>query len=263
MTGTSGRHIYFEHPGRDVRNSAGKLGLGLDVRGDGGYVLLPGSVHRDTGRVYEWEVLHHPDEVPLAPVPLWLLALMTEAGGRTTAVTADARIPEGQRNTTLASLAGSMRRRGMSQSEIEAALLEENAVRCNPPLPDDEVRRIAGSVARYEPAPPSGNGRKPGSVGGPDMLGFPLTDLGNAERLVRRHGHDLRFVRVWGVWLIWDGRRWAEDNTGGIERRAKETVRAMASQAAAMFDTAAQGAQGARDDDHGLRLVKLARERLV
>lgn len=59
-------------------------------------------------------------------------------------------IPSGARNETLASLAGTMRRRGMSGSAIEAALLVEN-LRCDPPLPDVEVRNIATSVARYSP----------------------------------------------------------------------------------------------------------------
>jgi hypothetical protein len=44
-----------------------------------------------------------------------------------------------------------MRRRGMTREAIEAALLQENAARCNPPLPDYEVRVIAESVSRYEP----------------------------------------------------------------------------------------------------------------
>ena len=60
------------------------------------------------------------------------------------------RIPEGNRNTTLTSLAGSMRRRGMSEDEIAAALLKVNE-RCDPPLDDAEVRKIAKSIARYEP----------------------------------------------------------------------------------------------------------------
>lgn len=63
----------------------------------------------------------------------------------------DGMIPEGARNATLTSLAGTMRRRGMSQEAIEAALLVENARRCALPLPVDEVRAIARSVARYAP----------------------------------------------------------------------------------------------------------------
>ena len=61
-------------------------------------------------------------------------------------------ISEGARNNTLASLAGTMRRQGMSGDAIEAALLAENEGRCDPPLPEAEVRRIAKSIARYEPS---------------------------------------------------------------------------------------------------------------
>jgi len=58
---------------------------------------------------------------------------------------------EGSRNVTLASFAGTMRKRGISESAICVALLEENKAKCDPPLPDDEVRAIAKSVSRYEP----------------------------------------------------------------------------------------------------------------
>lgn len=60
-------------------------------------------------------------------------------------------VGEGERNAMLASLAGSMRRRGMGEPAILAALLAENATRCVPPLPESEVRRIAASIARYAP----------------------------------------------------------------------------------------------------------------
>jgi len=60
-------------------------------------------------------------------------------------------IPEGQRNATLARLGGNMRRVGMSQAEIAAALLQTNKDRCSPPLSPREVERIAASIARYEP----------------------------------------------------------------------------------------------------------------
>jgi hypothetical protein len=63
-----------------------------------------------------------------------------------------ARIREGQRNAMLASLAGTMRRRGASEGAIAAALMVENRLRCDPPLSDDEVRRIAVSITRYAPA---------------------------------------------------------------------------------------------------------------
>lgn len=58
-------------------------------------------------------------------------------------------ICEGERNSTLTSLAGSLRRSGLSEDAMLAALLVHNAECCVPPLPESEVRRIAASVARY------------------------------------------------------------------------------------------------------------------
>jgi hypothetical protein len=147
VTGGGGAHYYFKDPG-GVRNSAGKLGPGLDVRGDGGYVVCPPSPH-PSGRRYEWDV--PPDEAELAEPPAWLLEdAERRRNGRAPKVGPE--IPEGQRDSTLASLAGTMRRRGMDESAIAAALKVENANRCRPPLAEAEVERIAASIARYEPA---------------------------------------------------------------------------------------------------------------
>jgi putative DNA primase/helicase len=63
----------------------------------------------------------------------------------------DSDIPEGNRNATLTSLAGSMRYRGMSQVAIVAALHAENQARCDPPLDGEEVEGIAASICRYDP----------------------------------------------------------------------------------------------------------------
>ncbi len=67
-------------------------------------------------------------------------------------------IPEGKRNTELTSMAGAMRSRGMSGTEIAAALNVANRERCQPPLPDEEVHSIALSIDRYEAGSP-GEGR--------------------------------------------------------------------------------------------------------
>jgi hypothetical protein len=70
-------------------------------------------------------------------------------GNKSASGTGGVAIIEGNRNATLTSMAGVMRNRGMGQAAIESALLAENKERCNPPLPDSEVRRIAQSVSRY------------------------------------------------------------------------------------------------------------------
>ena len=62
------RHFYFHHRGR-LGNSAGKLGEHIDVKADGGQVVLPGSIHPDTGRAYAWAEGHAPWEIELAPLP--------------------------------------------------------------------------------------------------------------------------------------------------------------------------------------------------
>jgi putative DNA primase/helicase len=69
--------------------------------------------------------------------------------------------------------------------------------------------------------------REPGVDDGEKPPPLPLTDTGNAERLVRRHGNFLRFCHPWREWLVWDGRRWKRDATAEVMRRSKETVRAL------------------------------------
>jgi len=156
----NGSHLYFHWPeDQPIRNSAGKLADGLDIRGEGGYVVIPPSVHPN-GEPYAYG---DPEERVL-DAPDWLLALLREStqGPRLISPQPQAAIPEGKRNDTLTSLAGSMRHRGMSKAAIEAALLEENRQQCQPPLPDAEVRRIAASAARYDPAQPViGQTRRP------------------------------------------------------------------------------------------------------
>lgn len=63
-----------------------------------------------------------------------------------------------------------------------------------------------------------------------------LTDTGNAERLVARYGHELRYCYPWRRWLVWDNTRWAEDKSGQVMRRAKATVRAIYGEAAQVVD---------------------------
>jgi hypothetical protein len=152
LTGGGGHHYYFQHPTIALGNSAGKLGAGLDIRTDGGQVVAPPSVHPNTQRTYEWEISAHPDDMPLAQVPAWLLEKLTAKTDRTHPSSSGETIPAGQRNAALTSLAGSMRRRGMGQASIEAALRIENAARCQPPLSGAEVSAVVASVSRYTPA---------------------------------------------------------------------------------------------------------------
>lgn len=223
LTGGGGEHYLFTAPeGVKIHNSAGKLASGIDVRGVGGYVVAPGSLH-PSGRIYQWDAAFNPDICPLADLPeAWAAAMLGSQQTRaaTPAVTAvDGVISEGQRNATLASRAGMMRRVGMSEAVIEAALIVVNAEQCVPPLGKDEVRQIAHSIGRYPPAANFAVLPTPAEVP-------PLTELANARQFADRHREDVRWCAPLGGWLRWTGTRWEPDALG-VERLAVETVYAM------------------------------------
>ena len=155
-----GRHRYFRQPeGRAWSSTVQKIAPHVDTRAEGGYVVLPPSVI-EGGRAYTWQETMELD-VPSAELPeppAWLVELLDALATRAQQGACDASgradsnvIPDGQRNATLARLGGNMRRVGMTEAEILTALLQVNQDRCNPPLDEREVRRIASSVARYEP----------------------------------------------------------------------------------------------------------------
>lgn len=73
ITGSGKRHYYFRAPDFKVGNSVKTIAEGIDIRGDGGQVVFPGSIHPDTGRPYEWAPGLSPDEVELAELPADLL----------------------------------------------------------------------------------------------------------------------------------------------------------------------------------------------
>ncbi|HEX8843070.1 MAG TPA: bifunctional DNA primase/polymerase [Pyrinomonadaceae bacterium] len=154
-TGSGGFHLYFAHAGERIGNTKGRLGEGIDTRGDGGLVILPGSDHA-SGRPYKWL-----NDVPLAPLPYWILSLLTSKQQiRRGATVTDIRtraalapgevVPEGERNETLfRRVACSMRARGAEYDEIEARLLEVNSTQLTSPLPMHEIQTIARSACSY------------------------------------------------------------------------------------------------------------------
>lgn len=161
-TGRGGEHVHFRYPGERVGNSAGLLGPGLDVRGDGGYVVAPPS--RTTGA---YTVL---EGSALADTPAALLEKLRKPSSHRSAPSStrgevnpkrardleSGEIFEGSRNVRLTQLAGRLRARGAGDAELLEQLEGINAARCYPPLEAGEVRKIAANAARW----PAGTARK-------------------------------------------------------------------------------------------------------
>ena len=151
-TGGGGRHIYFRHPGTPVRNRAG-IAPGLDLRGDGGVIIAPPSIHPG-GKSYRWRPGRSPDEMPLAPMPAWLGGSRFGDGeqvGHSLAYWRDLvheGVAEGRRNSTVASLTGHLLWHGVDPDVIMELLLAWNQVRCRPPLSDEEVIATVHSIER-------------------------------------------------------------------------------------------------------------------
>jgi hypothetical protein len=150
-TGGGGRHLYFSHPGGVVHNKVG-LAPGIDLRADGGCVVAPPSMH-PSGRRYAWVPGCAPDQATLASMPSWLIQLAHPAHGRAGHPLAHwrelvrRRIPEGERNNTIASLAGHLFWRGVDAEVVFELLQAWNREHCEPPLATDEVARVVESIA--------------------------------------------------------------------------------------------------------------------
>jgi putative DNA primase/helicase len=230
FTSGKGRGLLYVIPaGVTLRTTTRPLAVSAELRlqGKGAQTVLPPSRHK-SGKRYRWIEGHAPGEIEPSQAPGWIIDMMRADGAakgkrrkrRAKSLADDERLTEGRRNDTLTSLAGSMRRPGMSEAAISAALKAENAARCSPPLPDSEVETIAASVARYEPAA-SCNGDGTPSLASPDGR----TDAANGRRLIARHGANLRYCSPWSKWLVWDGTRWKVDDSCRAEALAKKVAR--------------------------------------
>lgn len=152
VTGGGGRHLYFRYPGRETRNRVG-LAPGIDMRGDGGSIIVPPSIH-PSGNPYRWKKGRAPGEIPIAELPVWLEQPRFKGDGSQGHRLAYWRelvregVKAGQRNNAIASFAGHLLWHGVDPDVVMELLLSWNRVRASPPLDDDEVIRTVLSIER-------------------------------------------------------------------------------------------------------------------
>jgi hypothetical protein len=149
---TRGRHLYFNMPPADIRNSASKIAAGVDVRANGGYVLAPPSIH-PSGRRYCWSV----DAANTIADPAgWLLTKILSPPAKDRATPPSEwrgivnGVSEGCRDNTVTRLAGHLMRRRIDPHVTLELLRCWNASRCTPPLQEHDIERIVDSVAGLE-----------------------------------------------------------------------------------------------------------------
>jgi hypothetical protein len=150
QTGGQGRHLYFKHPGYTLRSRAG-VGQGIDLRGDGGYVVAPPSLH-PSGDRYRWTAGRSPMDLLPASLPEWLLTAagishFTRSLGDWRRLVSGA-VPHEQRSSAIAALTGHLLWHGVDPHVALELLLAWNRSRCRPPLDDSEVVQIAKEIAR-------------------------------------------------------------------------------------------------------------------
>jgi putative DNA primase/helicase len=204
-SGNGGEHLWFIYPdGLAVSSSQGTLGKGIDVRANEGYVLIPPS---QTTGPYKFEI--NPDEVQLSSLPDWILISLDGGEKKHQHKQLPDIVDQGQRHQSLLTVAGSLRRVGLEADVIETTLenlRDQKFSAGDHPVTDEEIADVVDWIGDKEAE-------------------YGFTDLGNAERFLRDHELYVRYCFKWESWLIWDGKRWAVDDTAELIRRAHETVR--------------------------------------
>lgn len=164
ITGSGGKQLFYR-AGQDIRNSANGE-IGVDVRGNGGYVVLPPSLH-PCGDCYEWSI--SPDDMDVADADdkvYDFIRAVSKTKKRGDGWNAEktgipSEIKE-NRNETLFSLGRSFLSRGTGHDEVATLIRSLNATICRPPLPADEVEKLIGSINSKEP----GNAERDARNGG-------------------------------------------------------------------------------------------------
>lgn len=277
----NGEHRYFRGDVKAIGNSVGKIGEGLDIRGDGGYVVGPGSVH-PSGHVYRFKEGRALSDIAIAKAPAWLLNLVNPTSS-SPAVEMQIEVPPRNLRRTTAYVETvrerEMERLSRAPNHQRNHCLNRCAFKIGQLLPygtlnETECIRQLSEVARQvgldesEIIPTIRSGlsagrSKPrhlkflehdienGAVVQDESHAPDLTvelsrlhenDTDNAQRFALRCADRILYTPGKG-WLVFDGKRWKPDSFLQCMELAKFTARSIADEAQHLPDDQAKAAR--------------------
>ncbi len=262
-----GEHYLFKAPGYPIPNTVGRLGPGIDIRGDGGYIVGPGSRTREG--VYRFAAGHGPEDVEIAPGPPWLLARtgrksvpgeqdpaapanpvglgMARARAYAEAAFQSERerlrkAPLHQRNNTL-NICGFKLGRYVARGLLDNARVVAELTQIGEAigLDDGEIARTIDSGLKagmsnpvrlpFEKGASARSEESPPSASGDELTkqlaGLGEDDIANAERFVLRYGHKVIYSETRG-YLVFDGKRFRPNAHLRCVELAKDVVKKIA-----------------------------------
>jgi len=163
-TGGGGRHFYFRYSGGEIKSGALDPDNypGIDIQVDKVCVVAPPSLHK-TGNKYEWVEGLEPHCTELAPLPGWILKQIrnkktkktTGGKGQADQLSQTPIFTKGYRNSSMMRAAGSVNQFCCTGTEIFQHLVLFNRNRCEPPLPESQVKSVANSACKYRTDSPA------------------------------------------------------------------------------------------------------------
>ncbi len=241
ITGRGGYHYFY----KDTITHSNKVGLyeGVDIRGEGGYIVAPPSVHPN-GNTYEWE--QEPKEYEIAQVDDIVNDFFKGEKQRIdsehkTNFKVPELIPEGKRVDTIVRLIASLRTKGLDDDAIKAAVRVENEKRCNPSLKEKELEKAVFPALKrdWQVNSPYYNNfnamnendnkyvnevlKKLNELNAVER--FPMNDRGSADLFATIFKNVSRYNPTKKDWMYYDKTRWTADTEG---MRAKRNAKMLA-----------------------------------